>query len=182
MEAFVYIWNDNVTGKMYIGSHKGTKDDGYICSSKYMLEEYQTRPQHFSRVVVAEGSWQNMRNIEAKLLQKVNAAQNEMFYNKHNCDGKFYNDGSHNIGRKRPDLSLFNTLTKKGKKDSSETKLKKSITHKNMPLPSSFFNQMGDHTKINRKKECFVCGKITNLGNLSRWHNNNCRSTKDASK
>ena len=39
-EAFVYCWTDHKTNKIYIGSHKGDVNDGYVCSSKYMMEEY----------------------------------------------------------------------------------------------------------------------------------------------
>lgn len=31
MEAFVYVWTDKITNKLYVGVHKGTLDDGYIC-------------------------------------------------------------------------------------------------------------------------------------------------------
>ena len=43
-EAFVYCWTDNLTNILYVGSHKGTEDDGYVCSSKYMMKEYKSRP------------------------------------------------------------------------------------------------------------------------------------------
>ena len=32
MSGFVYKWINNIDGKYYIGSHKGTKTDGYIGS------------------------------------------------------------------------------------------------------------------------------------------------------
>lgn len=33
--------------KYYIGSHWGTEDDGYICSSKNMRDNYRYRPHDF---------------------------------------------------------------------------------------------------------------------------------------
>lgn len=90
MEAFVYCWTDRKTNMLYVGSHKGSTDDGYICSSKYMLVEYNKRPEDFSRQIIAEGSLSDIRKLEAKILQSVNAALNEQFYNRHNCDEKFY--------------------------------------------------------------------------------------------
>jgi len=92
MEAFVYCWTDKLTNKLYVGSHKGSIDDGYICSSKYMLEEYNKRPEDFSRQIIAEGDISDIRKIEAKILQSVKASINEDFYNKHENDG-FYFDG-----------------------------------------------------------------------------------------
>jgi len=35
MIGFIYKWTNLINGKMYIGSHKGTIDDGYIGSGKY---------------------------------------------------------------------------------------------------------------------------------------------------
>lgn len=49
MFGFVYIWRDKLTGRFYIGSHKGAPDDGYICSSPKMLKEYRSRSQDFKR-------------------------------------------------------------------------------------------------------------------------------------
>jgi hypothetical protein len=92
IEAFVYCWTDKSTNKLYVGSHKGSIDDGYICSSKYMMVEYKKRPDDFSRQIVAEGDLKDIRKLEAKILQAVNARLDEQFYNKHDNDG-FYFDG-----------------------------------------------------------------------------------------
>ena len=92
IEAFVYCWTDHKTGKLYVGSHKGTPDDGYVCSSKYMMEEYKKRPNDFTRQIIAEGTLEDIRKLEAVILKSVNARVNEQFYNKHDNDG-FYFDG-----------------------------------------------------------------------------------------
>jgi hypothetical protein len=131
MEAFVYCWTDKKTNMLYVGSHKGSIDDGYICSSKYMLEEYNKRPEDFSRQIIAEGNLSDVRKLEAKILQSVNAATNEEYYNRHNCDEKFYlkehteeskrKIGTGNLGKKRPDLAERN------KKGMSEESIKKMV-------------------------------------------------------
>lgn len=92
MEAFVYCWTDHKTNKLYVGSHKGTIDDGYICSSKYMLEEYNKRPNDFTRQIIAEGKLEDIRSLESAILKSVNARLNEDFYNQHNND-EFYFEG-----------------------------------------------------------------------------------------
>ncbi len=132
MKAFVYCWTDKKTNMLYVGSHKGSIDDGYICSSKYMIEEYNKRPEDFSRQIVAEGSFDDVRNLEAKILQSVNAALDEQFYNRHNCDNKFYlkehteetkrKIASKHVGRIRLDLSERN------KKGLSEESVKKMVS------------------------------------------------------
>jgi hypothetical protein len=111
MEAFVYCWTDHKTQKLYVGYHKGSIDDGYICSSKPMLEQYDMRKKDFSREIIAQGTADEMRILESKILQSVDAQINEDYYNQHNSNGKFIcikhkeetkiKIGKKNIGTKR---------------------------------------------------------------------------------
>jgi hypothetical protein len=89
MEAFVYCWTDHKTNKLYIGSHKGSADDGYVCSSKYMMEEYENRSSDFTREIIATGTEEDIRKLETKILTSLNAASSDMFYNKHNGFGQY---------------------------------------------------------------------------------------------
>lgn len=89
MEAFVYCWTDKKTNKLYVGSHKGSTEDGYICSSKLMLEEYKKRPEDFSRQIVACGSLSDIRKLESRILQSFNARSDNLFYNMHNNNGAY---------------------------------------------------------------------------------------------
>ena len=50
--GFVYIWFDKKKKRYYIGSHWGTEDDGYICSSRWMRNTYKQRPQDFKRRIL----------------------------------------------------------------------------------------------------------------------------------
>lgn len=88
-ETFVYCWTDHKNDMLYIGCHKGHLGDGYVCSSKIMLEEYEKRPEDFTRQIIAIGEDADMREFEAKLLRSANVAQNPDYYNQHNGDGKF---------------------------------------------------------------------------------------------
>jgi len=90
MKAFVYCWTDHKTNKLYIGSHKGTTDDGYVCSSKHMMKEYKKRPADFTRQIIAEGKLEDIRILEGKILKASNARLDEQFYNKHDNDGLFF--------------------------------------------------------------------------------------------
>jgi len=78
---------------MYIGSHKGAIDDGYVCSSRLLMEQYLLRPKDFSREIVAEGSFKDMRSLEAEMLNDIDARKNPTYYNQHNGNGDFYNKG-----------------------------------------------------------------------------------------
>lgn len=44
MYGFIYIWHDRLRNMFYIGSHKGSPDDGYISSSRWLNGEINYRP------------------------------------------------------------------------------------------------------------------------------------------
>jgi hypothetical protein len=52
MTGFIYIWFDRKHKRYYIGSHWGSPDDGYICSSNWMRDAYRRRPQDFKRRIL----------------------------------------------------------------------------------------------------------------------------------
>lgn len=143
-EAFVYCWTDHKTNKLYVGSHKGSTNDGYICSSKIMKEQYNERPEDFTRQIIAEGKYEDIRKLESKILDIVDARLNEDFYNQHNGNGDFYLKGHSvqarkkisiaNTGKKRPDVSIKN---KKGLSIESRKKISKNhkdVSGSNNPL------------------------------------------------
>jgi hypothetical protein len=70
-EAFVYKWTDSLTGKVYIGYHKGLETDGYICSSKYMLEEFNKRPNDFIRAILMQGNCKDCYEYEQSEIKKL---------------------------------------------------------------------------------------------------------------
>lgn len=88
-EAFVYCWTDRKTNMLYVGCHKGQQDDGYVCSSKWVLEEYNKRPEDFTRQIIAEGTQDDCLMLETSILKSVDAKHNPEYYNQHNGDGKF---------------------------------------------------------------------------------------------
>ena len=50
--GFVYIWFDRKHKRYYVGCHWGTEDDGYICSSTWMMQAYKIRPKDFKRKIL----------------------------------------------------------------------------------------------------------------------------------
>ena len=46
--GFVYLWYNKVSKMYYIGSHWGTEDDGYICSSNWMRNTHKRHPEDFA--------------------------------------------------------------------------------------------------------------------------------------
>lgn len=53
MSGFVYIWQDRKHKRYYIGSHWGSEDDGYICSSTWMRNSYNRRKHDFKRRIIS---------------------------------------------------------------------------------------------------------------------------------
>lgn len=51
--GFIYLWYDKKHKKFYLGRHWGTEDDGYICSSTNMRNNYNNRPSDFKRRIVS---------------------------------------------------------------------------------------------------------------------------------
>ena len=117
-EAFVYCWSDRKTAKVYVGMHKGSFDDGYVCSSKHMMPEYKARPQDFTRQIVGVGTLNDCRALEIALLKKI-VLDKDTCYNK--VAGKFIvmSEDAKERGR----------LAKVGKKASPETIEKMRIAH-----------------------------------------------------
>lgn len=52
MSGFIYIWFDRKHKRYYVGSHWGSEDDGYICSSNWMRVSYKRRPNDFKRRII----------------------------------------------------------------------------------------------------------------------------------
>lgn len=53
MHSFVYIWYDRKHRRFYVGSHGGSPNDGYVCSSSWMKASHKRRPQDFKRRILA---------------------------------------------------------------------------------------------------------------------------------
>lgn len=50
--GFVYIWYDRKHKRYYVGSHWGYENDGYVCSSTWMMKAYKIRPDDFKRKII----------------------------------------------------------------------------------------------------------------------------------
>lgn len=72
--GFVYVWYDLWRKKLYIGSHMGAYDDGYVCSSQLMRQAHARRPSDFIRRIVhwhPNEDSKSLREIETKWLQLI---------------------------------------------------------------------------------------------------------------
>ncbi len=64
--GFVYIWRDRKHKRYYIGSHWGTEDDGYICSSRWMRNSYRRRPEDFKRKTISK----NLKSVRETFVEE----------------------------------------------------------------------------------------------------------------
>ena len=79
-KPFVYLWRDRLLNRYYLGYHNGKKSN-YICSSKYMLAEYEKRPQDFRRRILTTGGADEMGKLEQRLLRSRKDQLGERYYN-----------------------------------------------------------------------------------------------------
>jgi hypothetical protein len=71
--GFVYIWFDRKHKRYYIGSHWGTENDGYVCSSRWMRNSYKRRPSDFKRRILRriDSSRQDLLTEEYRWLEMI---------------------------------------------------------------------------------------------------------------
>ena len=84
MDSFVYRWKQISTGMWYIGYHKGSPTDGYICSSKTVKPMIQSSPEDWERKILRHGTKLEMVALEHRLLKKLKASTNAKSYNQTN--------------------------------------------------------------------------------------------------
>jgi hypothetical protein len=68
LKGFVYLWSQRETGKYYVGSHLGSPNDGYICSSKLIEDNVRNNPRQWHRDILVEGQIQTIRQIEREII------------------------------------------------------------------------------------------------------------------
>lgn len=116
IEAFTYVWVDNKNKMYYVGWHKGQIDDGYVCSSKWMLEEYNKRPADFTRQIIATGSSDFCHHLETTILKEKDAAHNPSYYNMCNNTPTFVNKHQTEESKEKSRIILKEAM--KGNKNS----------------------------------------------------------------
>ena len=52
--GFVYLWYDKKHKRYYVGCRWGDENDGYICSSPWMVQGYKHRPLDFKRRILSK--------------------------------------------------------------------------------------------------------------------------------
>jgi len=107
-QAFVYRWRNTITRQWYIGYHKGSEDDGYICSSVIAKPIIEHNLNEWTRKVLRRGTHKEMVDLERNLLTKLQARTNSKSYNRCNGNGTCYGGRTKGVFnsdyQKNPDL------------------------------------------------------------------------------
>lgn len=90
--GFVYIWFDRKHKRYYIGSHWGTENDGYVCSSSWMMQAYKLRPEDFKRRILSR-IYEGKKNLLEEEYKWLSLMSDEEISSK-----KYYNRTKHKNG------------------------------------------------------------------------------------
>jgi hypothetical protein len=130
--GFVYHWYDRAQNMHYFGSHWGSQDDGYVCSSKWMKDAYKRRPKDFIREILAvvTTSRADLLRREQYWLDRISPKQlGKGVYNlKNKISGHWFVDEGKlkTVGEKIGDGN-------RGQKRTSEVRAKMSAAQKGKP-------------------------------------------------
>jgi hypothetical protein len=86
MDSFVYRWTNLTLNKTYTGWHKGTEDDGYICSSasKQFWDDYNNPGYKWQREILFKGTMPECQLLESQLLDSVDITSESIYNNRNN--------------------------------------------------------------------------------------------------
>ena len=162
-EAFVYCWTDHFKNMLYVGVHKGTVNDGYVCSSKIMLKEYKDRPQDFTRQIIAFGIYEDMYKFESKILQTERVIDNPHYYNINMNNGYYRNKGAtlseeHKENIRKAKEKIIHPML--NKHHSIESRLKMSVSRKKYMEEHGITMKGENHLMFNRKHTPEHCERI----------------------
>jgi hypothetical protein len=187
--GFVYIWYDKKRKMYYIGSHWGTEDDGYICSSNRMRDAHRRRPDDFKRRTIQTiNERTELLNAEEQWLQKAKKKE-DRYYNLcfTTSNNLWWNDENQrlSVGQKisaknkaNPNFGKWNC----GKSLSEETKNKISEStsiamkkhYKENPRTPETCRKIGENSKrLQAEKKIGMHGKKHTPETIEKMKQNN---------
>lgn len=112
MSGFIYLWENKINGKKYLGSHLGSPNDSYIGSGVYFLSAIKKYGiQNFKRSIIEDNiPNEKLRDREQYYLDLYNVVNNDEFYNiSPHASGGFFHINS-NIELKEENSNRFRNL------------------------------------------------------------------------
>lgn len=86
MDSFVYCWTNKTLNKIYIGYHKGTENDGYVCSSasENFWNDFNNPDYIWERTILYKGLMKECQEIENKMLNELDITSESVYNQKNN--------------------------------------------------------------------------------------------------
>jgi group I intron endonuclease len=136
--GFIYIWFDSESKKYYIGSHKGTVEDGYTGSGLLFKKAYSKRPEKFKR------------RILEYVLEKENIIERENYWlsmiNPNDLGKKYYN-----LKKVAAGGDIVSTLSPEARQQHAE---------KSSTASKKYWSSITEEERETRRKTCFGGNKF----------------------
>ena len=86
MDSFVYRWTNLTLNKIYIGWHKGSEDDGYVCSSAsaQFWNDYNNTSYKWQREILFKGTMPECQLLESDILDSLDITSDNIYNNRNN--------------------------------------------------------------------------------------------------
>lgn len=119
-DSFVYIWKNVVSGRKYIGYHKGKLDDGYVSSTANdsFWEDYKNG--NLIREIIFEGTRDECLKYEQEYLKSIDLKSDEWYNNARGAEIIFTQEvrdkiKNHHLGKPSGMLGKKHSETTKNK-------------------------------------------------------------------
>ena len=186
-EAFVYLWYDSNNKKYYYGSHKVSKKPGKdtYAHSSTLMESFNMNsvPPGFSRKIIAEGSHQDMLDLEIKILQnRFSSGKWHRYWNV--CINKMpymwkdpeYRKKMSNITKEFwKDPEYRKKMSKKSKERWKDPEYRKMRSEQVSKDVKERWKDPEFRKKISKKIKCVHCDYEGLVRVVYQFHNDNCK-------
>ena len=164
--GFIYIWYDRKHKRYYIGCHWGTIDDGYICSSSWMKQAYEHRPQDFKRRILAKNIDRD-KLLEEEYIWLQLISDGELGKKYYNLSKKHFGHWSSDENRR---LIVGQKLSQSLKGKSSPMRGKKHTEETKQKLRDANIRQFSSEEQRQKHRQSCLDFWSTNENSISREH------------
>lgn len=157
MDSFVYKWTNLTLQKIYIGWHKGSEFDGYICSSssEKFWNDFKNPDYEWKREILYRGLMKECQSLESKLLDDLDIKSEFVYNNKNNLMFNFDEEIRQkliNSAKKRAeDQDYIKKLSEDAKKQWQNSDHRRLVSEKNTGKKHS--EKTIEKIKLARKKQ-----------------------------
>jgi hypothetical protein len=175
--GFVYLWHDTFRDTWYVGSHKGTTDDGYVCGPRWMRHVRRLRLQHFRRRVIEwhdSISTKELRARERRWLVMIREDE---------LGTKYYNVSRLATGWTKGEKRSLESRKRVGDAQRGKKRGPYSEERRKNISAAKLGHKHSEERRANQSMEvlarpkltCPHCGDTFTTLNYGRWHGDRCR-------